>query len=363
MESLVQGTDKRLVVLSGIRPTGPLHLGNHLGAVKDWVALTKRGEHHCYFFLANLHMLTTRSAALHAEGKKSGVDPKELYDDQIGLVLDLMAAGLDPNKALIYAQSSIPELTELMWLLATFTPVSRIEGMHHFKEKKGKLEDEGVGANAALLTYPILMAADILGVQADIVPVGDDQRAHVEYARDMARAFNREYGNLFPEPDIWQTKTLRVPSIDCSGKMGKSHPAGSVFYMDSEKVIRQKCLRAVKAVENPPRTQSDWRNDPGDPTKCNVFSFYDGLIGSPEDKAWVEEGCRRATIPCGECKARLATRINEIIAPIRDYRLALETPAARAQAVEILHEGGKQARLRVQEIVARAKEMVGVPAF
>ncbi len=362
MEPQAHESVRRLVVLSGIRPTGPLHLGNHLGAVKDWVALTEQGEHDCYFFLANLHMLTTRSATLHAEGKKSGVDPRELYDDQVGLVLDLMAAGLDPNKALIYAQSSIPELTELMWLLATFTPVSKLEGMHHFKEKKGQLEEEGVGANAALLTYPVLMAADILGVQADIIPVGDDQRAHVEYARDMARAFNREYGELFPVPDVWQTQTLRVPSIDCSGKMGKSHPEGSVFYTDSEKVIRQKFGRAVKAVVNPPRTQSDWRNDPGDPAICNVFSFFD-LVGSPEDKAWAEAGCRGATISCGECKARVATVVNEIMAPIHERRLSLETVIGRAQAVEILHEGGKKARLRVQEIVTRAKDMVGIPAF
>jgi tryptophanyl-tRNA synthetase len=138
------------------------------------VELSESGDFDCYFFIANLHMLTTRSAALHGDGKKSGVNPRELYDDQIGLMLDLLAAGLDPNKAVIYAQSSIPELTELMWLLATLTPVARIEGMHHFKEKKGKLEEEGIGANAALLTYPVLMAADILGVRADIIPVGDD---------------------------------------------------------------------------------------------------------------------------------------------------------------------------------------------
>lgn len=353
---------RRLMVLSGIRPTGPLHLGNHLGAVKDWVELSGRDDFDCYFFIANLHMLTTRSAALHADGKKSGVNPRELYDDQIGLVLDLMAAGLDPSRAVIYAQSSIPELTELMWLLATLTPVARIEGMHHFKEKREKLEEEGIGANAALLTYPVLMAADILGVRADIIPVGDDQRPHVEYAREVARAFTREYGPLFPEPDMWQSKALRVPSIDCSGKMGKSHPEGSVFYTDSEEVIRRKFLRAVKALENPPRTQSDWKNDPGDPTRCNVFSFY-GLVGSPEDRLWALEGCRRAQIPCGECKLRAAVLTNQVLAPIRERRLALETDAGRAMAADILHEGGKKARERVQEVANRAKEMVGVPAF
>jgi tryptophanyl-tRNA synthetase len=353
---------RRLMVLSGIRPTGPLHLGNHLGAVRDWVELSESGDFDCYFFIANLHMLTTRSAALHGDGKKSGVNPRELYDDQIGLMLDLLAAGLDPNKAVIYAQSSIPELTELMWLLATLTPVARIEGMHHFKEKKGKLEEEGIGANAALLTYPVLMAADILGVRADIIPVGDDQRPHVEYARDVARAFNREYGHLFPEPDMWQSRALRVPSVDCSGKMGKSHPEGSVFYTDAQQAILAKFSRAVKALEDPPRTQSDWKSNPGDPAKCNVFSFYP-LVGSAEDHAWAREGCLQATIPCGECKRRVAMLTDQLLAPIRERRLALETNAGRAMAADILHTGGQKARVRVQEVVNRAKEMVGVPAF
>lgn len=351
---------KRLVVLSGIRPTGPLHLGNHLGAVQDWISLSEKGEFECWYFLANLHMLTTR---VRSKKEKTGIDPKELLDDQIGLVLDLLAAGLKPENAVIYAQTSIPELTELMWLLNTLTPVSHLTQMHHFKEKKGRLEDEGITANAGLLTYPVLMAADILGVKADIIPVGEDQKAHVEFARDLARRFNREYGELFPIPDVWlKEDAVRVPSIDCTGKMGKSHPAGSIFYRDSKKQIRKKFGSAVKAVSDPPRTSADWQNDPGDPTKCNVFSFYD-LIGSEEDKQWAADGCRNATIGCGHCKVRMAGLVDDLFAPIRERRNALDSDEGRKQAMEILHEGGKKARARVQEVVERAKDLVGVPTF
>lgn len=350
----------KLIVLSGIRPTGELHLGNHLGAVQEWIKLSQNPDVECWYFLANLHMLTTRKPS--KQGVRTGLDPKELLDDQIGLVLDLLAAGLNPDKSTIYAQTSIPELTELMWLLATLSQVGHLEAMHHFKEKRGSLEKEGISANAALLTYPVLMAADILGVQADVIPVGEDQRAHVEFTRDLARRFNREYGELFPIPDVWMQNAIRVPSIDCSGKMGKSHPDGSVFYRDTKKQIRGKFGRAVKAKENPPRTSNDWKNDPGDPTTCNVFSFY-GLMGSDEDRQWAEDGCRKSTIGCGHCKRRMADLVNDLFAPIRERRNELDSDAGRKQALEILHEGGLKARARVQEVVTQAKELVGVPAF
>ena len=249
--------NSKTVVLSGIRATGQLHLGNYLGAIQHFVTLAQDPSNDCFYFIANLHTLTTRQ------------DPQQMQIDLRNIVLDFMACGLDPEKSTIYAQSSVPELSELSWLLACLTPVSGLMNMHHFKEKKDRLSEEGLKANAGLLTYPVLMAADILGPHANLVPVGEDQHAHVEMARELAKRFNHHFGDgIFPIPNLLEGEGIRVPGLTADGKMGKSEADSAIMLNDSPDEVERK-LRS--AVTDPQRMK---RSDPGDPEVCNIFTFH-----------------------------------------------------------------------------------------
>ncbi|MBD3251978.1 tryptophan--tRNA ligase, partial [Candidatus Uhrbacteria bacterium] len=248
------------IVLSGIRATGRLHLGNYIGAVRKFVKLANDSDNACFYFIANLHTLTTFT------------DPKALRNNVQEVVLDYLAAGLDPERCTIFAQSSVPETCELNTLLTNIAPMGDLLRMPHFKEKTTVSVDEkhgepqivfGEGTNAGLFQYPVLMAADILGVLATHVPVGEDQEVHVEFARELARRFNSRYGNLFPEPHA-MSESIRVPNLRGGGKMSKTGTDdGSIALTDSDKEIARKVRLAVT---DPNRKR---RNDPGDPNICN----------------------------------------------------------------------------------------------
>lgn len=337
---------EKRIVLSGIRPTAEdQHLGNYLGAIQHFVSLSEDPKNACYFFIADMHALTTAGTTYDAEAIRRG---------RAAIVLNLLAVGIDPETSVIYTQSAIPEIAELSWILACLSRVHVLEDMHHWAEKKGKLADLGLEANAGLLTYPVLMTADILGPRAQVVPVGKDQRQHVEFARDLARAFNRVTGStLFPIPDLHENAEITVKSLsDPKEKMGKSDPNGCLFLNDSSESTQQKLM---VAVTDPARKR---RNDPGNPAICNIYALHE-QISQPDVLRWAQSGCLAATIGCRECKERLAEGVNRLLAPVRDRRATLEVDSAE-RVHEILDDGNRRARARVAETVARAKDLLGL---
>ena len=331
------------VVLSGIRATGQLHLGNYLGAIQHFVTLAQDPNNDCFYFIANLHTLTTRQ------------DPAQLQHDLRNIVLDYLACGLDPERCTIYAQSSVPEISELAWLLACLTPVSGLMNMHHFKEKRERLEEEGTTANAGLLTYPVLMAADILAPHANLVPVGQDQHAHVEMARELARRFNHHFGETFPIPNLLEGPGIRVPGLSASGKMGKSDADGSIILTDTDQVVDQKFRQAVTDPQRQKRT------DPGNPEICTIYTFHH-LVSTPTEIEWARKGCTSAGIGCLECKAVVAKHINDLLAPIRERRRELMSQGM-SRIDDIIHQGGLKAREVIAPHVTETKNKMGVPFY
>ncbi len=351
-------------ILSGIRPTGKLHLGNYLGAVRHFVDLSRDPENDCLFFIANLHGLTTGASCEAA---------MEMKEDIIGIVLDYLAAGLDPeaSNVLIYAQSSVPEITELTWILSCVTPLSELLGMHHFADKRDKLSGAGESVNAGLLVYPVLMSADILGPCANIVPVGDDQREHVELARRTARRFNDRFEkDFFPIPDTMEGEGIRVPGLKGSGKMGKSEPKGTVNLTDSVEQVNHKVMKADKMLPaNPSSVLSPVEprigEAPGIPDICRVFHLHDHVTLVADDPVIgrIHSGCETGTLRCGDCKILLAQRMNALLEPIRERRTELLASRGRDLAMEILVEHGRRARALIAPTVEKVKDLVGVPSY
>lgn len=335
-------TVKRDVVLSGIRATGTLHLGNYLGAMQFFVKMSKDEGKKCFFFIANLHTLTTKT------------DPDDIKKDLKEIVLDFISVGIDPEKTTIFAQSSVPETCELNWLLGCLTPVADLERMPHFKEKRDKKVAMGEIINAGLLTYPVLMAADILGPRANLVPVGEDQHPHVELARGLAKRFNTIYGETFPVPSLLESEAIRVPGLDGTGKMGKSDQ-NTIDLSDSPEIVRSKI---AKAVTDPARAR---KKDPGNPMNCNIYTLH-GLISTAEELKKVYDGCLSAGIGCIECKNMIAENIISILVPIQHRKAELAGKGTN-YAEDVLHEGGKTARKIISATAAEVKDKMGVPMY
>ncbi len=289
-------------VLSGIRATGKLHLGNYFGAMRYFVELSQDKSKKCFFFIANLHTLTTK------------MDPDDIKRDLKEIVLDFISVGINPEKSIIFAQSSVPETCELSWLLNCLTPVAELERMPHFKEKKDKKIALKEIINAGLLTYPVLMAADILGPRASLVPVGEDQHPHVELTRELARRFNHIYGETFPIPELLESEAIRVPGLDGTGKMGKSDQ-NTIDLSDSPKVIKNKI---AKAVTDPARIR---RKDAGNPDICNIYALH-MLMSTGEELKKMRSGCMSAGIGCIECKNIIANNIINILTPIQQKNMS-----------------------------------------
>ncbi|MBI2642259.1 MAG: tryptophan--tRNA ligase [Candidatus Wildermuthbacteria bacterium] len=327
------------VVLSGIRATGGLHFGNLLGAVQHFVRFQNQPDTVCLFFVADQHTLTTLK------------DHKGLQHNLVEIVKDYLAAGLDPERSILYAQSSVPEITELTLYLGMYQPLGELENIPTFKELVRKNPDM---VSHGLLTYPVLMAADILGPRATLVPVGEDQVPNVELARSLARRFNRRFGETFPVPEMMD-EMIRVPGLD-GEKMGKSEADNAIdIHASADKILER---YRTKGITDPARMRLE---DPGNPENCkSVFPIHRIIADGPK-LGQIYEGCMKATMGCAECKEHLVDGIWQILAPFQERR---EKLAEQDDYVyEVLHEGAKKARARVAQTIAEVREKIGIRIF
>lgn len=331
-------------VLSGMRPTGTgkLHLGNFMGALHNWVKLQNEVDENgdpkydCYFFIADWHALTTEY-----------MDPSRIRENSMEVALDFLAAGLDPEKSTIFVQSQVPQHAELHLLLSMITPLSWLERVPSYKDQQEQLRERDL-ATYGFLGYPLLMASDILLYQPDFVPVGQDQDAHVEITREVARRFNSTYKtSVLPEPQTLHTPSPMILGTD-GRKMSKSY-GNTILLTDTEAEIRKK-LKTM--VTDPARVR---RTDPGDPDKCPVGDLHK-IFSSDDRLAAVYEGCRTAGIGCIECKGWAADALIQFLAPIQARRASY----SRAAAWEIVMSGSKRAEVRARETLAAVRESVGL---
>jgi tryptophanyl-tRNA synthetase len=306
-------------ILSGMRPTGPLHLGHLTGALDNWVRL--QDTYDCHFCVVDWHALTTDYAK-----------PEAIRENILEVATDWLAAGLDPRRSTLFIQSQVPEHAELHLLLSMITPLGWLERVPSYKELQQQLSDRDL-ATYGFLGYPLLQSADILIYKANAVPVGEDQAPHIELTREVARRFNHLYAAVFPEPQTLLTATPRVPGTD-GRKMSKSY-GNAVYLKDPPEAVRAK----IKPMVTDPARKR--RTDPGTPEICPVFDLHKAF-SPPETQAWAAEGCRTAGIGCLDCKGRLIEhllhRLEEIHARRPEY-------AARPDTVwDILNEGSRRAR-------------------
>lgn len=323
-------------IFSGIQPSGELHIGNWLGAVRNWVNLQRDFE--SFYSIVDLHAVTTGST-------DSGRLPGQTIDMAIGL----LSAGIDPEQATLFVQSHVPAHSQLMWLLNAVTPVGDLERMTQYKDKSRGLESIPAG----LFNYPILQAADILLYRADTVPVGEDQFQHLELARDIARRWNQQFGGgeaFFPEPVARKTEAVRIKGLDGGGKMSKSR-GNTVGILDSPEDIWHK-LRP--AMTDPARKT---RKDPGNPDVCNIFALH-GHFSSVETCGMVAEQCRTAGWGCLDCKKVLADNMSERFAPMRDR--AEELTADRQLVKDLLGSGAEHASAIANETLGEVQERMGL---
>src|SRR6516225_7727305 len=293
-------SEKRKRVLSGMRPTGKLHLGNFVGALQNWVGMQDAYE--CYFCVVDWHALTTDYA-----------DTSKVKEHSLEVVYDWLAAGLDPERSVIFMQSHVPAHAELHLLLSMITPLGWLERVPTYKEQRENIKDKDLGTYG-FLGYPVLQAADILVYKADVVPVGEDQVAHIELTREIARRFNGFYGTqkaVFPEPQTLLTPAKKLPGTD-GRKMSKSY-GNTIPLADPEPVVRQK-LKTM--VTDPARVR---RKDPGNPDGCPVGDLHK-IFSSKETMAKVNVGCRSAGIGCIECKGWAADALVQVLQPMQQRR-------------------------------------------
>jgi tryptophanyl-tRNA synthetase len=317
-------------ILSGIQPSGRLHLGNYFGMMRPAIELQQQGD--AYYFIANYHALTTVA------------DAEALRRSTFDVALDFLACGLDPSRTTFYRQSDVPEVTELSWLLSVVTPMGLLERCHSYKDKVAK----GISPSHGLFAYPVLMAADILAVQSDIVPVGRDQKQHVEVTRDIAQKFNNTYGEVFrlPEARIREDVAV-VPGID-GQKMSKSYN-NTIEIFGDPKEARARIMRIV--------TDSKSVADPKDPETCNVFALYK-LFATPEERDAMADRYRAGGLGYGEVKKELYEKFEAHFAPLRKKR---EELAACPEIVEdVLRRGAARARAEAAATLRRARRAMGL---
>ncbi len=317
-------------ILSGMRPTGRLHLGHLKGALKNWMELQE--EYECYYFAADWHALTTDYA--DPSGVRPGIDD---------MIIDWLAVGIDPAKSVLFVQSHLLEHAELFLLLSMITPLPWLFRNPTYKEQQKEIKDKDL-SNLGFLGYPVLQAADILIYQADFVPVGIDQVPHLELTREIARRFNAFYGQVLTEPRAKLTETPKIPGTD-GRKMSKSY-GNAVFLTDGPEEVAAK-IRPM--VTDPARIK---RKDPGDPDRCPVWALHK-VFSSSEEQDWSAKGCRTAGIGCLECKDVLIRNINRELDPIRRRRAELLQEKGRV--ARILGEGDAKARARARETMAAVR--------
>ncbi len=304
-------------ILSGMRPTGKLHLGHYVGALENWIEL--QNTYDSYHLIADYHVLTTN------------LDTSSVYSNTIEMVIDWLAAGLDPEKSPFFRQSQIKEHTELFLIFSMLITQARLERNPTVKDQIRDLNIQNVIYGH--LGYPVLQSADILLYRGDAVPVGEDQVPHIEITREIARKFNNQYGFVFPEPEPLLTKFARLPGLDGSAKMSKSLN-NTILLSDDPETVKNK-LR--KAVTDPQKIR---KNDPGRPEICLVYTYHKKF--NPEGEEEIAAGCRAGTLGCVDCKMMCTEKINSFLEPIIEKRKVLENDPKKVE--DILHEGETAAK-------------------
>jgi tryptophanyl-tRNA synthetase len=327
-------------VFSGIQPTGDLHLGNYLGAVRNWVDLQGTYERAIYC-IVDYHAIT------------QPYEPKDMPRKVEDMVVDVLALGIDPERSLLFLQSMVPEHTELAWVFNSQTGFGDLERMTQFKDKIQQHGQDGRDrVKVGLFAYPVLQAADILLYKAQYVPVGEDQQQHIELARRIARSFNHEFGPTFPECEIVLTQVKRLPGLDGKEKMSKSRDNHlPLSLIGDDKALRK---RLGKFVTDPQRVQ---RENPGNPDVCNIFTMHKAL-SSEADQAWVRQGCTTAGIGCVDCKNKLADNMRAHFAPYLAKRA--EILARPRYVADVLEAGAAKARKIAQETMREVREKLGL---
>jgi len=322
-------------IVSGMRPTGKLHLGHFHGALTNWLRLQE--QFRCYFFVADWHALTTDYAT-----------PQGIRQSTVEMVMDWLSVGLDPAKSTIFRQSQIKEHAELHLLYSMITPVPWLERNPTYKEQIKEIVGKDL-STYGFLGYPVLQAADITIYKANKVPVGVDQAPHVELTREIVRRFNQVYRPIFPEPEVMLTETQKLPGLD-GRKMSKSY-GNAVFLSDTAKEIDTKISRMMT---DPARVK---RTDPGEPEKCPAFQFH-RIYSTAQEIAEVSEGCRTAGIGCLDCKKIMIKHVVDELAPVRERRQRYEKNPQQVEA--ILADGNRNAHEKASATMAEVREALGL---
>jgi tryptophanyl-tRNA synthetase len=323
-------------VFSGARPTGRQHLGNYLGAIKNYVALQE--EYDCVYCVVDLHALTTVESTA------------ELKQNTYDMALDWLAAGIRPQESIMFVQSQVPQVTELHLILSMVTPLGKLTDLPTFKEKA---RQQPHNINYGLVGYPVLMAADIVLYKSDVVPVGVDQAPHLEFTREAVRSFNYRYNtNCLIEPAMKATEVPKVIGIDGVQKMSKSLDN----HIELAATPAETQQRVMSMVTDPQRVR---RSDPGDPDVCNVFSFHK-VFSSLDEVNMINVECRRAGIGCVDCKKRMAANLNAHLAPFRERRAGFAQDPA--QVWDVLYDGARRAREIAEQTMVEVRAAVGLPS-
>jgi tryptophanyl-tRNA synthetase len=324
-------SDRPQTILSGITPSGRLHIGNFFGAIKQHIELQEQGD--AFFFIANYHAMTSRH------------DGKLMYQHTLDITLDYLALGLDPSKCTFFAQSDVPQVTELSWMLGTLCPVSLMEKAVSYKDKVS----QGLSANVGLFTYPILQAADILIYHSDIVPVGADQKQHIEITRDLAVKFNMAYdGDFLRMPDARIVEAVAtVPGTD-GRKMSKSYN-NTIGIFDEGKELKDKVMSI--------QTDSTPLEDPKDPDTCNVYALIK-LFASKEQSADIASKYRKGGYGYGHAKKELLSLIDDYFREARERRKALASDIDGLH--KVLRDGGEKARERAEQVMTPIRKATGI---
>ncbi len=319
-------------IFSGIQPSGEVHIGNYVGALRNWARLV--AEYECIYSVVDYHAVTVP------------YDPAEMLQRVREAAVAVLAAGVDPARAVLFVQSEVPEHTELAWVLGTLTTIGALDRMTQFKEKAEQQSSQNVG----LFAYPVLQAADILLYKGELVPVGEDQVQHLELSREIARKFNATFKPVFPEPQQLLTQTPRIMGVDGKTKMSKSR-SNTIAMLETPEASWEK-LRTAVTDENRKR-----RSDPGNPDICNVFTMHKAF--SPgEDVAMVDRECRQAGIGCVDCKRLLHKHMTAELDPVRERAALLAGAPGRVR--EILAEGAHRALAIARPVMAEVREAMGL---
>jgi tryptophanyl-tRNA synthetase len=328
-------TSKRKRILSGNRPTGPVHIGNYVGALKNWAQL--QDEYDCFFMIADWHALTSDYA-----------DPAQLEVNTAGMILDWLSVGLDPERSTLFIQSKVKQHAELSLLLSFITPLPWLERCPSYKDQINQLSNKDLETHG-FLGYPVLQAADILIYKADAVPVGEDQVPHVEMCREIARRFNNFYGEVFPEPGHLLSPVPKMLGID-GRKMSKSYD-NCIYLKDSRPTVQKK---VAQMITDPARIK---RSDLGHPEVCSVFDYHKAFNAAEVPR--IDGDCRSAALGCVDCKKNLAGKINQVLDPFRERRAQFEREPKRVK--QILADGILRAQQEAEETMKLVRHVMHLP--